>query len=145
MVGIQVQNVVHCRQLALAGRQILFHNVAGIHQGIGVLKSTDGGATWVLAGNSGTVLLGAQVTKVVIDADTPNIVYVAVAAGGASGPGVYRSTDGGTTWANVLVGSNMILDVSAGGGTLGPIIAFAYRAARAAHAEPARTASLVGA
>jgi hypothetical protein len=30
----------------------------------------------------------------------------------------------------------------AGGGTLGPIIAYAYRAANAAHAEPARTASL---
>ena len=33
----------------------------------------------------------------------------------------------------------------AGGGTLGPIIAYAYRAARAAHAEPVRTASLAGA
>jgi len=33
----------------------------------------------------------------------------------------------------------------AGGATLGPIIAYAYRAAHAAHAEPVRTASLVGA
>ena len=32
----------------------------------------------------------------------------------------------------------------AGGATLGPIIAFAYRAARAAHAEPDRSASLTG-
>jgi len=33
----------------------------------------------------------------------------------------------------------------AGGGTLGPIIAYAYRAARAAHTEPVRTASPAGA
>ncbi|HYT09533.1 MAG TPA: FAD-binding protein [Mycobacteriales bacterium] len=33
----------------------------------------------------------------------------------------------------------------AGGATLGPILAFAYRAAHAAHAEPARSGALVGA
>lgn len=78
--------------------------------GIGVLKSTDGGRTWFLAGNSGSVLSGARVTKVAVAANSqsgPNFVYVAVASGGAQGPGVYRSIDGGLTWVNVLASSNM--------------------------------------
>src|SRR5204863_1947779 len=77
--------------------------------GIGVLKSIDGGKTWTVAGDSGTVLLGARAVKVVIDANNPNIAYVGVAAGGNSGalggpggPGVYKTTDGGLTWNNVL-------------------------------------------
>ena len=83
--------------------------------GIGVLKSVDDGKTWTVAGNSGTVLAGARVTNVVIDANNSNIVYVSVASGGISGPGVYKSTDGGLTWANVLVQSQMLL---AAGGTV---------------------------
>ncbi|HZT82463.1 MAG TPA: hypothetical protein VFA26_19700, partial [Gemmataceae bacterium] len=77
--------------------------------GVGVLKSTDGGKTWGLVGNSDTVLGGARVTKVVVDNDDPNTVYVAVASGGASGPGVYKSTDGGQTWVNVLDPAKMFL------------------------------------
>jgi hypothetical protein len=75
--------------------------------GDGVLKSTNGGASWSLVGNSGTVLAGARVTKVVVNSNDPNTVYVAVAAGGQFGPGLYRSTDGGATWANVLTAASM--------------------------------------
>jgi hypothetical protein len=77
--------------------------------GSGVLKSTDGGLTWFLVGNSATALAGARIVKVVIDANNPNRVYVAVASGGSSGPGVYRSDDGGLTWHNVLLPVNMFL------------------------------------
>src|SRR5262249_52175219 len=81
-----------------------------------------GGQSWTVAGNSGTVLAGARVTKVVVDSNTPNIVYVAVAAGGVAGPGVYKSSDGGATWANVLVPAQMTL---AAGGTVAPGTALA--------------------
>ena len=77
--------------------------------GIGVLKSTNDGQTWTLAGNSGTVLAGAKVTSVVINATNPKIVYVAVASGGQNGPGIYESTNGGQTWTDVLVQSEMFL------------------------------------
>jgi hypothetical protein len=84
--------------------------------GIGVLKSTDGGQTWSVAGDSGTVLGGGRAVKVVIDANNPNIAYVAAATAGAGGPGVYKTTDGGQHWFNVLVPTQM----TSGGGTLPP-------------------------
>jgi hypothetical protein len=70
--------------------------------GSGVLKSTDGGVTWTLVGNSAAALAGARISALVIDGNNPNTVYVGVASGGSSGPGVYKSTDGGATWKNVL-------------------------------------------
>ncbi len=86
--------------------------------GVGVLKSTDGGKTWTLIGNSNTVLAGARTTKVVVDPADPNIAYVAVASGGTggvdengvtgpAGPGVYKTTDGGLHWKNVLNPASM--------------------------------------
>lgn len=82
-------------------------NAPDSRTGIGVLKSTDGGRTWAVIGNSPAVLGGARITKIAVGADIQqgqgaNFVYVAVASGGAQGPGVYRSSDGGITWTNVL-------------------------------------------
>jgi hypothetical protein len=74
--------------------------------GVGIFKSTDGGQTWTLAGNSGTVLAGARISKIVVSPNSPNIVYAAVASGG-QGPGVYKSTDGGATWVNVMTPAAM--------------------------------------
>ena len=81
---------------------------------------TDGGNTWTLIGNSGTVLAGARAVKVVVDPGNPNIAYVGVASGGVAqaptaqypiggpgGPGVYKTTDGGLTWFNVLNPASM--------------------------------------
>ena len=42
--------------------------------GIGVLKSVDNGKTWVVAGNSGTVLKGARIVKMVVNASDANFV-----------------------------------------------------------------------
>jgi hypothetical protein len=86
--------------------------------GSGVLKSTDDGRTWALVGNSFSVLANARISSLVIDANTPNRVYVAVAAGGSAGPGVYRSDDGGLTWKNVLVPTAMFLPGGTRGATL---------------------------
>lgn len=78
--------------------------------GMGILKSTDGGATWSLNGTS--TFAGRSVSKIVIDPSDTQVLYAAVAAAGGfpemaaakghpqrTGPyGVFKSTDGGSTW-----------------------------------------------
>ncbi len=69
--------------------------------GDGVYKSADAGRTWKNVGLQNT----QQIGRVVIDPHDPNIVFVA-ALGHQFGPneerGVYRTTDGGKTWKQVL-------------------------------------------
>ena len=69
--------------------------------GDGVYKSVDGGKTWTHVGLENTYHIGA----VKIHPKNPDIAYVA-ALGHLWGPnderGVYRTTDGGKTWKQVL-------------------------------------------
>lgn len=69
--------------------------------GDGAYKSTDGGKTWTNMGLAATMHIG----KIAIDPRDPNVVYVA-ALGHLWGPnperGVYKTTDGGTTWKLIL-------------------------------------------
>src|SRR2546427_18533 len=69
--------------------------------GDGVYKSTDGGKKWTTMGLADTRSIG----RIVIHPTNPDIVYVA-ALGHLWGPsperGVYRTADGGKTWAKVL-------------------------------------------
>jgi len=69
--------------------------------GDGVYKSTDAGATWEHIGLEATGNSGA----ILIHPDDPDLVYVA-AIGNPFAPnderGVYRSSDGGASWENVL-------------------------------------------
>jgi photosystem II stability/assembly factor-like uncharacterized protein len=69
--------------------------------GTGVYKSTDGGHTWKSMGLSEARHVG----RIVVDPIDPDVVYVA-ALGHLFGPnkerGVYKTTDGGLTWSNVL-------------------------------------------
>ena len=69
--------------------------------GDGVYKSTDGGKTWNHVGLRDSRQIGA----LIIDPANPDIVLVA-ALGHAFGPnterGVFRTTDGGKSWARVL-------------------------------------------
>ncbi len=69
--------------------------------GNGVYRSTDGGATWTNMGLEQTGRIG----RIMIHPTNPDLVYVC-ALGRTTGPqqerGVYRTTDGGTTWKRVL-------------------------------------------
>ena len=72
-----------------------------IGAGLGVFKSTDGGAHWQSLGLKDTRYIG----RIWVDPRNANVVLVA-AEGHFFGPspdrGLYRSTDGGKTWQHVL-------------------------------------------
>ena len=69
--------------------------------GDGVYKSNDGGTTWANMGLKDT----RSVARIVIDPTDASVVYIA-AGGHLWGPnaerGVFKTTDGGRTWAKVL-------------------------------------------
>ena len=72
-----------------------------LNGGFGIYKSLDGGKTWLLMGLEKT----RHIHRVIIDPTNPNTVYVA-AIGSPWGVhperGVYKTTDGGKTWAKIL-------------------------------------------
>ncbi len=79
------------------------HAVRGVmtHHGDGVYKSTDAGKTWKKIGLEFT----QHISRIIIHPKDPNVVYVA--AQGAlysksTQRGIYKSTNGGETWKNVL-------------------------------------------
>lgn len=71
------------------------------HHGDGVYKSIDAGKTWKHIGLTKT----QHISRIEIHPTNPDIVYVA-AQGALYGPseerGIYKSTDGGSTWERVL-------------------------------------------
>jgi photosystem II stability/assembly factor-like uncharacterized protein len=79
------------------------HAIRGVmtSHGDGVYRSTDAGRTWTHAGLDRT----RHISKIRVHPTDPETVFVA-AQGAAYGPskdrGVYRSTDGGRTWTQVL-------------------------------------------
>ena len=72
-----------------------------VSHGDGVWKTTDGGKTWTNIGLNDT----RQIAKVRVHPTNPDLVYVA-AQGHVWGPnserGIFRSKDGGKSWAKVL-------------------------------------------
>ena len=79
------------------------HAVRGVmtHSGDGVYKSTDAGKTWKRIGLEQT----RHISRIVIDPKNSNILLVAAQGalyGNSQQRGIYKSTDGGATWKNVL-------------------------------------------
>jgi photosystem II stability/assembly factor-like uncharacterized protein len=74
---------------------------SALSSGDGVYRSTDGGKTWTNVG----LRESRQISRIVVDPKNADVVYVG-ALGHAYGPnaerGVYKSTDGGKTWAHAL-------------------------------------------
>ncbi|PYQ16147.1 MAG: hypothetical protein DMF80_05960 [Acidobacteria bacterium] len=72
-----------------------------IAQGDGAYRTSDGGQTWTKIGLADT----QQIARILVDPRNPERVFVA-ALGHPYGPnaerGVFRSTDGGSTWQRVL-------------------------------------------
>ena len=66
---------------------------------IGVLKSIDGGLTWNTTGLTFAVNVMREMRRLVINPNNPQILLAATNAG------IYRTTNGGTSWTNVLSGN----------------------------------------
>ncbi len=78
------------------------HAVRGVMttHGDGVYKSTDGGTTWTHMGLAATRVI----SRIRVHPTNPDLVYVAAQGathGWTEDRGVYRSTDGGSTWEKV--------------------------------------------
>jgi photosystem II stability/assembly factor-like uncharacterized protein len=79
------------------------NNQRSVAYGDGVYRSTDGGKSWSNMGLKNS----EHIAKIIVDPRNPDVVFVA-----AQGPlwkeggerGVYKTTDGGKTWAMVLNG-----------------------------------------
>jgi photosystem II stability/assembly factor-like uncharacterized protein len=76
-----------------------------LNGGFGIYKSLDAGKTWTLMGLEKT----RHIHRVIIDPTNPNIVYAAAIGspwGEHAERGVYKTTDGGKTWKQILFNNN---------------------------------------
>lgn len=75
---------------------------------IGVLKSTDGGATWNNSGLTFPVSQQVLMRRLIINPNNPQILLA------ATNLGIYRTTDAGVSWSNVVSGNFYDLEFKPG-------------------------------
>jgi hypothetical protein len=81
---------------------------AGDTKSIGVLKSTDGGTTWSATGLNWNVAAAKLMRRLLISPTNPKVLLA------AASDGVWRTTNGGETWANVQAGYFMDMEFKPG-------------------------------
>ena len=72
---------------------------AGDSYSVGILKSTNGGATWNTTGLTWTASQGRTISKLLMHPTNSSILIA------ATSNGVYRSTNGGTSWTQTSTGN----------------------------------------
>ncbi|HLW36601.1 MAG TPA: hypothetical protein VKS98_13185, partial [Chthoniobacterales bacterium] len=84
--------------------------------GRGLLLSTDGGATWTLSAGPSNAFNTLTTSQIAVDPTNANIAYAAMANcydhNGSCGAntGIWKTTDGGTTWTNTTQNNTPPLD-----------------------------------
>ncbi len=98
--------------IAPSNSSVVYAGTGNGDYGVGILKSTDYGNTWTLLpgpfkgpfGPNQFFDGGFFIIALAVHPQNPNIVLAGAFQGRQSNRGIYRSTDGGTTWTQVFSG-----------------------------------------
>ena len=80
----------------------------GDTKSVGILKSTDGGATWNTTGLNWSVTTPTLIRRLLINPSNPQVLIA------ASSDGIWKTIDGGATWSNTQSGYFMDLEYKPG-------------------------------
>jgi photosystem II stability/assembly factor-like uncharacterized protein len=84
----------------------------GDTKSIGILKTTDGGATWYTTGLNWSITSAKLIRRLIINPSNPQILIA------AASDGIWRTIDGGTSWTNTQTGYFMDLEYKPGDPTI---------------------------
>jgi uncharacterized repeat protein (TIGR01451 family) len=106
-LAVDPTNASHVYAAVLRGRGGARRVSPPLHSTYGLWESKDGGVTWTLLKAAPAVSLGA--TDVRLDPQTPTTLYASFWS-----DAIYKSTDGGATWAPIMTGLPTDADFAAG-------------------------------
>lgn len=107
-------SVIGCSDLAIDPTNTLVMYLAtgdgdaGDTRSIGVLKTTNGGATWSATGLTNPVTNNFTIRRLIINPNNTQILLAATSGG------IYRTTNGGTNWTQVTTNSTYDLEFKPG-------------------------------